>query len=307
MTRLSLARPLAAAAAGFSRVALRPLTLPLLLATLAGCAPDVGAGGEGNAPENATSTAAAPPPSGTVVVAVSLRGGAPEPAVIVADKDVPHCGAELFDTALLAAGERLIDAVAWIELPSAESATEDRGAIGDTPEPRALTIGSRGCLLQPRVQTAPVGSTLELRNGDSITHNPHGWLDDRRTVFNVTLIEEGQTVRRTLRAPGRYRIDCDTHSWMRAFVHVFPHGMHGVSDETGRIELRDVPVGVHTVRIWHEVLGERSLNVEVQANATAQLALEFEPLDHRSPARTPPGMKPWIDRAPTPPSAALAD
>ena len=52
--------------------------------------------------------------------------------------------------------------------------------------------------------------------------------------------------------PGIYRIECDVHRWMRAWVFVNRGCRHAVSGADGRFTInRSLPDGGHTVRVWH--------------------------------------------------------
>lgn len=237
----------------------------------------------------AGATVAAQPAAATGAIRCTVRldGTAPALPLVAPDKNVEHCGAELADPVLLVDDGGVREAVVALVRPSWDGVASPAGE---------LELRSRGCLMEPRVQTAGAGVRLVIGNGDGITHNPHAWLDDRVTVFNITLLDDAAQARRTLREPGIYRVDCDTHSWMRAFVHVFDHPFHAVTAAQGAATLRDVPAGRHELRVWHEVLGERTVEVEVAAGECRDVEVAFESIDRRPARLTPPGMQPWIPR-----------
>jgi plastocyanin len=258
--------------------------------TIAGCAGEAPAPSEVRA---AADPAAVASESGSLYLEVLLRGEAPPAPIIAPDKNVERCGHTLADPVLLVSAGRVADAVAWLELESVARTPSSAEA------PQELRLRSRDCQMEPRIQTAHRGARLTIGNGDAITHNPHGWLGDR-TVFNVTLLDDEVQVTRTLRDPGVYRIDCDTHRWMRAFVHVFDHGWHGCTDADGGLRWGAVPAGSHTLHLWHEVLGEQALPVVVEPGREAVVRAEFELLDHRPSALIPATVADWIPRAPAP-------
>jgi hypothetical protein len=45
------------------------------------------------------------------------------------------------------------------------------------------------------------------------------------------------------------------HPWMRAWVRVVDHPFYAVTDEAGRYEIRNVPIGAVRVYAWHEEVG----------------------------------------------------
>ena len=48
-----------------------------------------------------------------------------------------------------------------------------------------------------------------------------------------------------------------------------PH--HALSGEDGRFEIRDVPPGTWTLRMWHERLGEKRISIEVAPGRATDL------------------------------------
>ena len=158
--------------------------------------------------------------------------------------------------------------------------------------PRSIQLTSEGCLLRPRVQIGRTGDLLVLGSTEEITHNPHGWLEDKTTVFNFTVLGPSYSFKRRLEKPGRYRVDCDTHKWMRAYVQVFDHPFAGLTDENGVTEF-PAPAGTRTLRVWHEILGVQELEVEVVEGRTSEVTVTFELADHRDPRWVSPNEKPW--------------
>jgi hypothetical protein len=72
-------------------------------------------------------------------------------------------------------------------------------------------------------------------------------------VFNLAMPIKGQMLPTKLTRAGLIRLQCDAgHSWMNAWVHVFDHPHHAVTDERGHFEIRDVPPGTYTLEYWHE-------------------------------------------------------
>ncbi|MCG8459291.1 MAG: hypothetical protein MI919_23695 [Holophagales bacterium] len=159
------------------------------------------------------------------------------------------------------------DAVVSIERPTGEIPSQVSG------EP--LRLSSSHCLLEPRIQAGRAGALLVLGSGDEITHNPHGWWNGRRSVFNITLLDPSRSFERRLRWPGLYRVDCDTHSWMKAYILLFEHPYYAVTDAAGEAEITGIPTGRHRVRVWHEVLGEESAVVEIENGKTASWSVIF--------------------------------
>jgi len=141
-------------------------------------------------------------------------------------------------------------------------------------------LDNRGCRFQPHVQVAEVGQWLEIRNSDPILHNADARLG-ADTLFNLAL-PPGRRVRRPLARPGRIALTCDVrHTWMSAFVVVADHPYHSVTDAYGAYEIRDLPPGRYTLRVWHEELGalEQEIDIEAGKSTTAESAYAARPAE----------------------------
>jgi hypothetical protein len=62
---------------------------------------------------------------------------------------------------------------------------------------------------------------------------------------------------------------------MKAYIAVTDHPYHTVTDAHGAYEIRDLPPGSYTVRIWHEELGTQERPVRIEAGTTATLDVAY--------------------------------
>jgi plastocyanin len=146
---------------------------------------------------------------------------------------------------------------------------------GRAPEAEAINvIDNRDCRFVPRVVTASVGQWLVFRNSDPVLHNADARIG-AKPLFNIAITPGGE-VRRPLVEPGLVKINCDVrHTWMEAYAFVAEHPYHTVTDASGEYEIRDIPPGRYTVRVWHERLGEQQKEVEVHAGKMAPLDFDL--------------------------------
>ena len=54
-----------------------------------------------------------------------------------------------------------------------------------------------------------------------------------------------------------FKVKCDVHPWMGAFVHVLDHPFFSVTGDDGTFTISGLPPGNYTVTAWHETLGEQ--------------------------------------------------
>ncbi|MFA5975809.1 MAG: carboxypeptidase regulatory-like domain-containing protein [Elusimicrobiota bacterium] len=126
---------------------------------------------------------------------------------------------------------------------------------------RRATLRVRGCVFLPRVQWVPLGTSLQLVNEDKAEHQIHAFLKEA-SVFDVLLspgqIGQSRTPHRPIVQPGFYKINCDRHPWERAWIYASAHPYVAVTDASGHFQIKDVPRGSYSLRVWHEGWQERT-------------------------------------------------
>jgi plastocyanin len=146
-------------------------------------------------------------------------------------------------------------AVVWIENPPA-------GAKWPADLPK-VEMDQKGCVFVPRVVVVPVGGTVDFLNSDRLLHNLHSLSKDN-PEFNRTQ-PRGRTIPITFSKREFVPITCDLHSWMKSWVVVAEHPYYAVTDAAGAFRIAGVPPGKYRLRMWQEILGERTQPIEVGA------------------------------------------
>src|SRR5438094_1100952 len=215
----------------------------------------------------------APPPgaaalgSGKVSGKVTLTGLPPKLAPLPVTRDIKSCGTSKPDESLeVGQGGGVKNAVLWI-------------AEGPKPakvDKLKVTLDQKQCEFMPHVVAMPAGATLEIVNGDKLFHNVHA-RDGDRTVFNYAMPVPNHVIPKPLKEAGVLRITCDVHPWMRAWVHVLATSAFAVTDDSGGYTISGVPPGKHTLKLWHERLGEKEQQVNVPAGGAATADLQLTP------------------------------
>lgn len=205
--------------------------------------------------------------TGTLEGVVTLAGDTvPSPTTVENSTDPEICGTEHSLRNLVVSREgRGVRHVVVSLTGVAEEEIPDRA-------PGRLVIDNRDCQFVPHVAVATVGDTVVARNSDPTLHNTHYYGPMRS---NIALAEQGMTASRVARRPGLVTVLCDVHGWMKAYIRIDPHPFHAVTDARGRFRIEGVPPGRYTLRIWHEELGTREVEVAVDADEVAAVDVEY--------------------------------
>jgi plastocyanin len=210
--------------------------------------------------------------AGTVFAAsiqgvVLNAGPAPEPKQIPITIDQYVCGkTRESDELILGANRGIRWAVVSLQ-------TAPPGARSEPPS-KPVQMDQQQCVYVPRVVVVPVGGTVEFLNSDRLLHNLHS-----DSVLNPTFNRtqpKGRPIAVVFNKPEIVRIDCDLHSWMRAWVVVAPHPFYAVTGANGEFVLDNVPAGKHTLKIWHEALGTITRDVTVGDKGTTRVTVEMK-------------------------------
>lgn len=135
----------------------------------------------------------------------------------------------------------------------------------DAPVPRRagrFTLTQKGKTFHPRVLIVPVGSTVEFPNDDLIFHNVFSLSGVE--PFDLGLYRAGESRSRTFTQAATYRVFCNIHPQMSAFIVVAPTPHAVPVDRSGRFVL-DLPPGRYRIT----ALSERALPVSVEVASGA--------------------------------------
>jgi plastocyanin len=141
------------------------------------------------------------------------------------------------------------------------------------PPSKPAQMDQQQCVYIPRVVVVPVGGTVEFLNSDLLLHNLHS-VSTENPTFNRTQ-PKGRTIPVVFKKPETVRVDCDLHTWMRAWVVVAEHPFYAVTGANGEFVLDNVPPGKYTLKIWQEALGTVTREVTVGDKDTTGVTVEM--------------------------------
>ena len=143
------------------------------------------------------------------------------------------------------------------------------------PLKEAVVMDQKNLVFIPHVLPIVAGTTVKYLNDDDVLHNVFS-PDKCADKFNLGTWPKGQT--------RSYKFDnigcvsvmlCNVHPEMEAFVVVLQNPYFAVSSKDGSYEIKNVPPGKYTLRIWHEKLKGEEVTVEVPEKGATTVDFEL--------------------------------
>lgn len=227
--------------------------LGVLMMILAGCTPLV------SPPQRVS-----PPPhsTGTITGTVKTVGIPPQPKKLTITRDNAVCGSEKISEELVVGQD---NGVKW-------AVVSLLGAKYERPSEKAV-LDQKGCQFTPRVAVVPVGEELYILNNDGILYNIHTY---SRMNPPVNMAQPGFKKEIILKFmnPEVIKTTSDVHPWMSGWIFVTTSPTI-VTDQHGAFRITDVPPGTYQLKVWHEILGETTREVNVVAGQEARVTIEM--------------------------------
>ena len=130
------------------------------------------------------------------------------------------------------------------------------------------TLNQDGCKYSPHVLAVMQGQELKILNSDGLLHNVHA-LPKLNKEFNMAMPASRKEATKTFdKVEKPFKIKCDVHPWMGAFIVVTDHPFFDVTGTDGKFEIKDLPAGTYDVTIWQEKLGTKTQSVTVPASGS---------------------------------------
>ena len=192
---------------------------------------------------------------------VKLDGKAPEMAKIdmaaIAACAEQHKTPVTQETVVTGADNGLANVVVSIKK---EEGQELPGAASATP----AELEQKGCQYMPHVIAVMVGQGINVKNSDPTLHNVHT-LPEKNDGENKAQPAPGIAKLKTPKEAEVFKVKCDVHPWMGAWVAVIDNPYFAVTDKDGKYTLpKGLPNGDYTLHVWHEKYGEQDVKITVK-------------------------------------------
>jgi hypothetical protein len=216
---------------------------------------------------------------GSISGVVKVKGKIPKDPVLKTNADQEFCGETI------AAEHYVISAAGEVKYAVAMIDGIKEGAKLD--KATAAFMDNAKCRNEPRVIVAPKGGTIKYKNSDPINHTAHYYLLNdplkvgkdapKKDLINKALPNKDMIASDTkpLRKEGVVFVGCDPHDFEEGYVWVLSHPYGAVTDAKGAFKIENVPAGPHKLKIWHERLGMKTVDVTVKAGEDAKVTVEL--------------------------------
>jgi hypothetical protein len=216
-----------------------------------------------------TSASNVPGPTfGTASVTGQVRflGARPELKIIDTSKCHPDAKPMLEETIVVGPNEGLKDVIVYIK---------DAPASDGSNQP-LLVLDQVDCVYTPHVLPIQVNQKLELKNSDPTFHNSH-WVTEKNGDANVGIKQSGAPQTVSFAHPEFFRIRCDVHPWMEAWLGVMSHPFFATTARDGTFKIDKLPPGKYTLATWHPLLGEREQAIVVTETGASPVTFDYAP------------------------------
>ena len=167
-------------------------------------------------------------------------------------KDLQVCGKEdLFNEQLTINPENrgISNILVWAYKPKVVHESFKKTAAD------VIKMDNKLCRFDPHAVVVRTGQTLQVGNPDPVAHNSMITFL-KNTPENPLIPANGKVDFRPTKAEIiPVKVSCSIHPWMQGIVLVQDHPYMAVTDKDGKFEIKNLPAGKLTLKVWHEKAG----------------------------------------------------
>jgi hypothetical protein len=121
-----------------------------------------------------------------------------------------------------------------------------------------------------------VGQQFVVVNSDPTTHNTHP-TPKANAEWNQSQSPGGAPLTHSFkRGEVFFPFKCNQHPWEKAWLGVFDHPFFAITDADGNYRIEGLPPGQYAVVAWHELFGEKTLDLTVFAGELRDASFTFD-------------------------------
>lgn len=204
-----------------------------------------------------------------------LKGKAPAPTPIATTG--AYCGTLKINTESLVVNPDNNGIANVVMFPDPRSSFDPKkGDPSVKPKATKPVLDNNMCRFVPHLLVVEAGQELEVKNSDPEGHNAN-FAFFKNEPSNKQIPAKGSMKMKIPEAePGPIPVSCGSHSWMKAHVVVLDHPFVGVSDEKGQLEIKGLPPGKITLKLWQEAGRFKSIKINGKTVPVKRGAIEID-------------------------------
>jgi hypothetical protein len=123
-------------------------------------------------------------------------------------------------------------------------------------KPAEVVITQPCCMFMDRITIVRPGDTIVVKNPAPVPHN-FFWSSANNGEFNQTIpkMDQFKLPQPIVAESTPIQYKCTIHGWMMGYVRVFEHPYYAITDEDGKFEIKNAPVGKFRIIYWQENTG----------------------------------------------------
>jgi Polysaccharide lyase family 4, domain II len=237
---------------GFLRIPIA--TLVLVSALLAGC-------GRSSEPSSVSAGESPATGNGTITGKVILAGTPPTQLLIPGSPQIKD------ETLVCDPSGGIQNVIVFLaNAPEAAKLATDRPPV---------ILDQVNCVYVPHVLAVQTGQPLIVKSSDSCMHNVQ-FQDVKNPPYNFGFSNPSSKQIALQDAEPPFRVKCDVHPWMTAWIGVFNHPYFAVTASDGSFTISHLPPGTYTLEAWHEALPQQQQSITVSDSSTSDVKFTFQ-------------------------------
>lgn len=142
----------------------------------------------------------------------------------------------------------------------------------ESPGPDVYKMDQKNSKFIPDVLPITQGSSVEFSNADLKVHNVFS--SSKSATFDLGMSKKNETKKHTFNNTGVIEVYCNIHPEMVGTLLVLPNRAFAMVGKDGSYKIDRVPVGTHSIHLWHRLIEPQGKPLKIEAGKDLQLDWE---------------------------------
>ncbi len=195
--------------------------------------------------------------TGTLTGQFLFGGPAPQREKLELNKDLEYCSPHNLSSEELIVDPKsrgIKNIILWLDTKSSGQKPSFKSAPEHTKD---VVLDNKNCRFDPHISKVMTSQKLSVTNSDPIAHAAllNAFVNDPVNAVVKPKSKADTTYNLPYVEPLPIKVTCPIHAWMSGYIVVQDHPFVAVTDAEGRFEIKGLPPGEWTFRVWQESCG----------------------------------------------------